>query len=109
MIRGYSRKSLAIGIPGIVLQLVFYVSIPSLISNDPGLSSIATQWVAIASVVAPAAGTVLFIIGLCYYAKAKGYNGSLGFLGMLSCVGLLIIALLPDRTKKRAGPPPLPR
>jgi hypothetical protein len=94
MIREYSRKSLAIGIPAIAL-----LTVPILVWSDAGIMS-SNTWVTIASVVAPMAGSALFIVALCYYAKAKGYNGSLGLLGLLSCVGLLIIALLPDRTKK---------
>lgn len=46
------------------------------------------------------AGDILFIFGLVYYAKSKGYSGLFGLLGVLSCIGLLIIALLPDKTKK---------
>src|SRR5713226_5020299 len=85
MIREYSRKSLAIGIPAVAL-----LSVPVLVWNDAGIMSPNT-WVMTASVVAPLAGSALFIVALCYYAKAKGYNGALGLLGMLSCVGLLII------------------
>ena len=94
MIREYSRKSLAIGIPAIAL-----LSVPVLVWGNAGIMS-SNTWVTTASVVLPIAGSALFIVALCYYAKAKGYNGALGLLGMLSCVGLLIIALLPDRTKK---------
>jgi len=94
MIREYSRKSLAIGIPAIALQAV-----PVLVWGNVGIMSSST-WVTTASVVVPLVGSALFIVALCYYAKAKGYNGALGLLGMLSCLGLLIVALLPDRTKK---------
>jgi hypothetical protein len=43
------------------------------------------------------AGTVLLIIGLGYYARAKGHSGWWGMLGLLSCLGLIILAFLPDR------------
>ena len=94
MIREYSRKSLAIGLPAVAL-----LSVPVLVWGNAGIMS-SNTWVTTASVVLPIVGSALFIVALCYYAKAKGYNGALGLLGMLSCVGLLIIALLPDRTKK---------
>jgi hypothetical protein len=94
MIPQYSRKSLAIGLPAIAL-----LSVPVLVWGNAGIMS-SNTWVTTASVVLPLAGSALFIVALCYYAKAKGYNGALGLLGMLSCLGLLIIALLPDRTKK---------
>jgi hypothetical protein len=44
-------------------------------------------------------GAVLLIIGLGYYAKGKGYSAVLGLLGLFSCIGLLILAVLPDKTK----------
>jgi len=50
-------------------------------------------------VVGSVAGNILLVAGLGYYAKAKGYSALLGLLGLLSCIGLLIIALLPDLTK----------
>lgn len=40
-------------------------------------------------------GGVVLIVGLCFYARAKGYNAALGLLGFLSCIGLLILAVLP--------------
>ena len=45
------------------------------------------------------AGVVLLVVGLCFYAKAKGYHAALGLLGLLSCIGLLILALMRDKTK----------
>ena len=44
-------------------------------------------------------GVILLIVGLCFYAKAKGYPAALGLLGLLSCIGLLILALMRDKTK----------
>jgi hypothetical protein len=58
------------------------------------------DWVAYALMGGMLVGTVLFMLALCDFAKAKGYSGFLGLLGSFSCVGLLIIAFLPDRTKK---------
>ena len=57
-------------------------------------------WAAIASSVGITVSTILLILGLGYYAKSKGYAGALGLLGLLSCVGLIIVAVLPDKTKK---------
>ena len=45
-------------------------------------------------------GFVLWIVGLCYYAAAKGYSAVLGMLGILTLIGLLILLVLPDKTKK---------
>lgn len=41
----------------------------------------------------------LFIWGCCMYAIGKGYSWVLGLLGGLGWVGLLVLALLPDRHK----------
>ena len=41
----------------------------------------------------------LFIWGCCMYAIGKGYPGALGLLGLLSCFGLVILVLLPDKHK----------
>lgn len=41
--------------------------------------------------------TILFFWGCVSFSQSKGYSGWLGLLGFLSCLGLLIIWLLPDR------------
>jgi hypothetical protein len=97
MIAKHRRASLAIGLPGLVLQLGSYRLLPLLASSHIAPGNIA--WVALLSEFGLLAGTALFIVGLSYYARAKGYSRSLGFLGLLSCAGLLIIALLPDKAK----------
>ena len=44
-------------------------------------------------------GYVLFIWGCMNYAAGKGHSQWLGLLGLLSCIGLLILVFLPDRHK----------
>ena len=44
-------------------------------------------------------GSVLFIIGCCYYAKGKGYHGAWGFLGLLSLTGLIVLVCMRDKHK----------
>lgn len=51
--------------------------------------------------------TALFILGLiswfygCHkWAEGKGYSGALGLLGILSFLGLIVLAFLPDRRKE---------
>ena len=46
-----------------------------------------------------ALGAVLFIMGCCFYAKAKGYAWWIGLLGLLSCIGLIVLYFLPDQHK----------
>jgi hypothetical protein len=101
MIQKYNRISLALGIPGLLLQIAsqFIVNLyknPAAQMQSEILPIIATAGLMV--------GTVLLIIGLCYYAKAKGYSAVYGFLGLLSCIGLIILALMKDKTV--ASPPP---
>jgi hypothetical protein len=77
-----NKTSLTIGVPGLILQPVGSM----LVGGNLGY--------AITLV-----GTVLLITGLCYYARAKGYHMAFGALGLLSCVGLVILAVLPDQRK----------
>ena len=95
MIPEYNSKSLAIGVPGLLMQIGGAVARGVLIRSGtevgPGL-----LW---ATVGVQLLGSVLLIIGLGYYAKAKGYSGVLGLLGLLSCIGLIILAVLPDKTR----------
>jgi hypothetical protein len=44
-------------------------------------------------------GAVFFIWGCVNYCQGKGYPGAFGLLGLLSCVGLLILVVLPDKHK----------
>ena len=48
--------------------------------------------------VARIAGAVLFVWGCCMYAKAKGYPAAVGLLGLLFLIGLIVLAVLPDKT-----------
>ena len=44
-------------------------------------------------------GAVFFIWGCMNYAVGKGYSQFLGLLGLLSCIGLIVLVLLPDKNK----------
>jgi hypothetical protein len=99
MIAKYNRKSLTIGIPGLLLQIVclflsnFLAAKAKAGGNVPSVTMMALLgWGEIM-------GVILLIVGLCFYAKAKGYPAALGLLGLLSCIGLLILALMRDKTK----------
>lgn len=51
------------------------------------------------------------IMALCWgcmnYAEGKGYSKWYGLLGILSCVGFVILAVMPDRNKN--SPPKIPQ
>ena len=46
--------------------------------------------------------TMIFQLGMCLYAVAKGYNPLVGFgLGFLGLIGTLIFVILPDRQPRK--------
>jgi hypothetical protein len=88
MIARYNNLSLALGIPGILLQIGGNV----VARTNPENATLGT--------VALVAGTVLLIAGLAMYAKAKGRSPLSGLMGFLSCIGLIVLALLKDHAPK---------
>lgn len=83
-----NRTSFMFGVPGIVLQFVGW-----LMQGDtiPGGSPL--------GLVVQVVGTVLLIVGLSFYARAKGHHPAWGLMGLLSIIGLIVLAVLPDRRK----------
>lgn len=75
MIRKYNRISLVVGIPGLLVQLAGFMT------EQPFLKVV---------------GTLLLLVGLAYYAKAKGRNPAWCLMALLSIVGLLVLAILKD-------------
>ncbi len=49
-------------------------------------------------------GTALLIVGLGFYARSRGQSGVYGLLGLLSCIGLVILAVLPRKCLVCSGP-----
>jgi hypothetical protein len=86
MIKRYNNLSLALGAPGLILQIAGNV-----IANANAGTPTAVWGIPIALV-----GTALLIAGLSYYAIAKGRSGWWGLCGFLSCIGLVILAMLKD-------------
>lgn len=78
MIAKYNNISLTCGIPGIILQIAGRL---------------------IGQPVVIIAGTVLLMVGLAYYAKAKGRSPAWCLMGFLSLVGLIVLACLKDCSK----------
>ena len=93
MITRYNNISLALGIPGIALQIggrVWSMQLAPAVSLPAMLVMLL--------------GTGLLIAGLAFYAKAKGRNPAWGLMGLLSIIGLIVLACLPDLEKKRVLP-----
>ena len=55
--------------------------------------------VALAGIPVALIGAGFFIWGCMNYAQGKGYSAALGLLGLLSCLGLIVLVLLPDKNK----------
>jgi hypothetical protein len=45
-------------------------------------------------------GLVIFTWGCMNYAEVKGYSKWLGLVGLLSCIGLLVLVFVPDRNQQ---------
>ena len=76
MIRELNKRSLAYGVPGLLIQTVgSFAHLPLLIIT----------------------GSVLLIVGLAYYSKAKGHSGFWGLFGLLNLIGLIVLVILRDR------------
>ena len=80
-----NRLSLLYGVPGIGLQIAGALTPEAFPRGSP------------LPLLISLAGTALLLVGLGYYAKAKGHSAVWCLMGFLSCIGLLVLALLPDR------------
>ena len=87
MLAEYKSKTISFVIAGLILQIV-----GGIIAKAGFLGAMVGGPVALL-------GSVLLIMGCCFYAKAKGYAWWFGLLGLLSCVGLVVLYLLPDQHK----------
>ena len=86
MIKRHNNISLALGVPGIILQIAGNV----IFQTNPETG------IGLLDALALLGGTALLIAGLAHYAVAKGRSGWWGLCGFLSLIGLLILALLKD-------------
>lgn len=84
-----NSQSLMLGVPGLLLQFgsVFASPVFGEDSMIPFLILLT--------------GTGLLIAGLAYYAMAKGHSALWCLMGFLSIIGLVVLAVLPDRAVER--------
>jgi hypothetical protein len=100
MILRYSVAALALGLPAIGLQALAYRAASSLGSGKPlPIVGMDPLYVAL---MGSALSTLFMVVALGLYARAKGQSIFLGFLGVFSCIGLMAVALLPDKTKGKS-------
>ncbi len=89
-----NRRSLQIGGSGLLVQIFGFICAPTLVELDP----VAGPMIGLGIVML---GSAMLIVGLGYYASAKGHHWAWGLMGMLSIIGLLVLAALPDRQHVR--------
>ena len=97
-----NRTSLKFGVPGLVtLHVGMFFPMALGYKHPPDVPA----WMSALSWAGIICGEALFVVGLEYYAAAKGHSRWAGLLGLLSLIGYLVLAVLPDRHKT----PPAPR
>jgi len=74
-------------IAGLATQAVAIIAIKSVTHPSP---------LGLGAAILAMLGTAAYMIGLAYYAKAKGYRAAWCVLGLFSLLGLTIILSLPD-------------
>ncbi len=84
------QKKAALGIIGGIALVALSSLVPALIIPREDVSRLLGPPIALI-------GLAMQIWGCYYVVKGKGYHGALSILGILSCLGLLIILVLPSR------------
>lgn len=82
-----SRWSIIIGLPGIVVQLLAWIS--TIIDDDFLLPDDILLYLS----------CILLIVGLSLASKARGYNPLWGLLGITGLIGICILALMSNSSK----------
>ncbi len=82
MIAKYNKISLAVGIPGIIVQFAGIL-----------LGELGAPGVPVALL-----GTGLLLVGLVYYTKAKARSPAWCLMAFLSLIGLIVLACLKDKS-----------
>ena len=80
------------GVPGIILQIIGRITMVGAFGNSIPSPEAVGFLILLVS-------TILLIVGLSFYAKAKGHHPAFGLLGFLSIIGLIILAIMPDKRK----------
>ena len=83
MIAKFNNISLAIGIPGFILQTV---------GAGIRVAGVLDFWFLVYLL-----GTILLLAGLAYYAKAKGRSPAWCLFAFLSFIGLIVLFCLKDK------------
>jgi uncharacterized membrane protein len=81
-----TKTNIGVG-AGIILQVIGRL----LAMRNPNLALVA--------LILTLVGLAFFVWGCMNYAEGKGHSKWLGLLGLLSCIGLIVLVFLPDRNK----------
>jgi hypothetical protein len=97
-----NRKSIQWGLGGFAIQLLT-LGLPGWfgrpgMSIHPGAISM-HDWIPFGG---GSVGSVLLLVGLAYFCKAKGRHLAWCVLGFLPMIGLIMLAVLRDRSKPRS-------
>lgn len=84
MIARYNNLSLALGVPGLILEFVG-IAMSGANPDNPTTGRVVT-----------ALGAAMLIAGLGLYARAKGRSPLWAVMGLFSILGLIVLALLKD-------------
>jgi len=82
MIKKFNNISLLVGIPGLILQIAGHM-----------MRNAKQEGIGVLLLVV---GTAMLLVGMVYYAKAKGRNPAWCLLAFLSFIGLIVLACLKD-------------
>lgn len=99
MITREKKISLVFGIPGLVLNIGCMTLSQALAAKTGIYSAARPEWIAPLVAAGSLTSVLLLIVGLRHFARAKGYSDAFGFLGLLSLLGIVIMAALPDKTR----------
>jgi hypothetical protein len=97
MIAKFNRKSLAFGIPGLLLQIGCGAGFAVLGYTTAVSGQTPAEWIGNLLRIGYYGGTILLIIGLSEYAMSKRRHVAWGLFGAVSCVGLVILVCLKDK------------
>jgi len=97
MIKEYKGRWFAWAVSGIVWQTGSLILIFVIAANRANANTaiVVLGWLSLLG------STVSLIIRLGYYARVKGYAAVFGLLGLVSLLGVPMVALLPDKTKRK--------
>ena len=97
-----NNLSLLFGVPGLLGQIIGRIMLTQ-VSDDPNTAPTGQEiMMALGGLGIALLGTALLVVGLAFYARAKGRHWAWCFMGFLSIIGLIVLACLKDQHKEQA-------